>query len=468
MALVKFVQGSAAEFALLESKDENTLYFIDDERRIYRGSIPMSGGIYTSVASLPGTGEVNTLYLNTTDGSVSYWDGTQYVTLIKATGKTITTPGDDNHLATTKAVVDYVATQIADLDVNALEGRVSTLESEMDAAEGRLNTVEGQITTINGEGEGSIKKALSDAKAYTDTVAEGKADAEHTHEIADITGLQGALDGKADKATTLAGYGITDAYTKGEADTKIAEAVAAAPHLKRSIVEVLPDAGEADQNTIYMVGTGAGSEDSSYEEYMLINGAFERIGTSDVDLTNYATKEYADQAEADAISTAATDATQKATIAETNAKSYADGLIAGLDVEDSAVVGQYVSAVAEVDGKIQVTRAQLPAKPVIAEGATNGTISVDGEDVAVHGLKSAAFTESTAYATAAQGALADSALQKADITTGSANGTIAVDGTDVAVKGLGSAAYTESSAYATSAQGTKADQVYAALTWGSM
>lgn len=37
--------------------------------------------------------------------------------------------------------------------------------------------------------------------------------------------------------------------------------------------------------------------------------------------------------------------------------------------------------------------------------------------------------------------LADSALQKADITTGTANGSVAVDGTDVPVKGLASAAY---------------------------
>lgn len=46
-------------------------------------------------------------------------------------------------------------------------------------------------------------------------------------------------------------------------------------------------------------------------------------------------------------------------------------------------------------------------------------------------------------ATAVQASLdkADSALQKADITSGTANGSIAVDGTDVPVKGLGSAAY---------------------------
>lgn len=41
--------------------------------------------------------------------------------------------------------------------------------------------------------------------------------------------------------------------------------------------------------------------------------------------------------------------------------------------------------------------------------------------------------------------------------SGSANGTIAIDGVNVAVKGLGSAAYTASTAYATAAQGTKAD-----------
>lgn len=51
----------------------------------------------------------------------------------------------------------------------------------------------------------------------------------------------------------------------------------------------------------------------------------------------------------------------------------------------------------------------------------------------------------------------DSALQAADIVSGSANGTISVKGADIAVKGLGSAAYTEASAYATAAQGALAE-----------
>ena len=515
MALVNFHRLDAAAYASVDPKQPDTIYFVTDARRIYMGE--KEYGLQVVSGTRPGTGSLNTLYIDQTAHTISYWNGTSYDALEIPFGNSISGSGDDAHLATTKAVVDYVAAQLADLDVSALEGRVDTLETEMDTAQGDITTIKGQITTINGEGEGSIKKALSDAKAYTDSIASGKADVEHTHEIADVDGLQGALDGKANtvhthttaqvdgldaalagkanKATTLAGYGIADAYTKGETDSAIAAAVAAAPHLKRTIVEDLPDAEGADENTIYMVGTGAGSEDSAYEEYMVINGAFEKIGSSKVDLTNYAEKTYVDAAKQEAISTAAGDATQKANTAEQNAKTYADGLIAGLDVEDSAQSGKYVSAVAEVDGKIQVTRADLPAAATLVEGTENGTVKFNGTDVPVHGLGSAAYTEASAYETAGAAAAAVAALDKADsaqegqyvsavsqengiitvtratlptapeITTGSANGTIAVGGTDVAVKGLGSAAYTETTAYATAAQGTNADQVFAALTW---
>jgi hypothetical protein len=65
--------------------------------------------------------------------------------------------------------------------------------------------------------------------------------------------------------------------------------------------------------------------------------------------------------------------------------------------------------------------------------------------------------DSRATALEAKNNTIDSALQASDITTGSADGTIAVKGSNVAVAGLKSAAYTESSAYATAAQGAKAE-----------
>lgn len=65
-------------------------------------------------------------------------------------------------------------------------------------------------------------------------------------------------------------------------------------HLKRSIVTSLPEASSADDHTIYMVEITGGDENQKYEEFMLINGVFEKIGNSSVDLTDYATKEYTD------------------------------------------------------------------------------------------------------------------------------------------------------------------------------
>ena len=67
------------------------------------------------------------------------------------------------------------------------------------------------------------------------------------------------------------------------------------------------------------------------------------------------------------------------------------------------------------------------------------------------------------YATAAQGAKADSALQASDVVTGTVNGTINVKGNSVAVHGLGTAAYTNVEAY--DAAGTAATALTDAKTY---
>ena len=115
---------------------------------------------------------------------------------------------------------------------------------------------------------------------------------------------------------------------------------------------------------------------------------------------------------------------------------YADdaikAAIEALDVTDTAVTGKYVSAVSEVDGKIEVSREDLPVY-TLASGTANGTVAFNGADVAVTGLGSAAYTNTNAYATAEQGSKADSAVQS--VASGTANGTIKVDGNDVAAVG---------------------------------
>ena len=94
----------------------------------------------------------------------------------------------------------------------------------------------------------------------------------------------------------------------------------------------------------------------------------------------------------------------------------------------------------------------------ISDDAEIAQSKISGLTAALSGKQATIADLTTIRSGAAAGA---TALQKADIDTGANNGTIKVGDKNVAVKGLGSAAYTESSAYATSEQGTKADNAVA-------
>ena len=110
--------------------------------------------------------------------------------------------------------------------------------------------------------------------------------------------------------------------------------------------------------------------------------------------------------------------------ADSLAKNYdaagtAQNLINGLDVTDTAVTGQYVSAVSETDGKISVTRADLPTY-TLATGSANGTVAFNGADVAVKGLGSAAYTDAKAYDTAGAADAVNTALENYKTTNNAA------------------------------------------------
>ena len=89
-------------------------------------------------------------------------------------------------------------------------------------------------------------------------------------------------------ALTLADGSV--AASESVVDTKIATAIGSAGHLKRQIVAALPEAGEADPDTIYMVLSDDAAGQDKYIEYMLIEGSFEIIGNTQVDLEPYMPK----------------------------------------------------------------------------------------------------------------------------------------------------------------------------------
>jgi hypothetical protein len=152
-------------------------------------------------------------------------------------------------------------------------------------------TVNGTAVTVN-----------SDTRIAAITTATKTSDLTNDSEFQNATQVGTAI------STALGSY-----YTKTEADTAIASAVSNAAHLKYEIVSALPTA-DISTTTIYMVAKATADSDAknAYTEYMYLNGAWEAIGDTFVDMTNYYTKTEADSA----ISTALADYVKSSDLTE--------------------------------------------------------------------------------------------------------------------------------------------------------
>lgn len=193
-------------------------------------------------------------------------------------------------------------------DIAALQGQIQTILSD-------IETLEGLVADKADASEMTGALALKADKTYVDEELAKKAVASEVTESltlkADKTYVDEELAKKAVasemtealalKANAADVYVKNDVYTKSEVETYVSGQIGSAGHLKREIVEALPVVEEADVDTIYMLKKVGGLVDQDhYEEYMVINGAWELIGDTYVDLTNYATKTYVDD-EIDAV-----------------------------------------------------------------------------------------------------------------------------------------------------------------------
>lgn len=110
MANVLFKSGTYAQYASLEAKDNNTIYFIDNGQ-IYKGDVSYTDQIVV-VSALPSTLVAGKVYVNTTDKSVTYYDGITSTVVIPETVGTIGGATPDTDLANVKAIKDFVAAEI--------------------------------------------------------------------------------------------------------------------------------------------------------------------------------------------------------------------------------------------------------------------------------------------------------------------------------------------------------------------
>lgn len=146
----------------------------------------------------------------------------------------------------------------------------------------------GQQPRINAAGT-----ALEWYTPDTSTVS-GLADtvAGHTQDI------QALQTGKADKATTLAGYGITDAMTATAIAEAIKTAIAATDHASFKKVDAVPTAAEAQDNVLYLV---MNASTGFYDIYAKVDTEVVRLDDVSIDLDDYSTTEQMNEAIAAAI-----------------------------------------------------------------------------------------------------------------------------------------------------------------------
>lgn len=98
--------------------------------------------------------------------------------------------------------------------------------------------------------------------------------------------LSGIVGTASDPAGSDTIYGqLNEKITEAQAQTLISSAIASAGHLRREIVDELPDPAAADPDVIYMVKDAFAIGDDKYKEYMLIGGELTQIGDTSVDLS---------------------------------------------------------------------------------------------------------------------------------------------------------------------------------------
>ena len=165
------------------------------------------------------------------------------------------------------------------LEIAWYEPSEETIDGVNAKVESVTNTVETLEEIVNAEG--GLVDQVSDLQEQVGQAADDTGNAA-TGLFAEIERIDGELDKKAN---------AEDVYTKTETDTAIATAIANVDHLKREIVAVLPSVEDADENTIYMIPNGLQEDDNKYYEWILIDGVFEQVGSWEVDLKNYATKD---------------------------------------------------------------------------------------------------------------------------------------------------------------------------------
>ena len=404
---VKFLKGTAAQYATLTTKDSNTFYYIDD-KNLYLGSIKISNAEDLAAA----------------------------ITRIAANETNI---GNLTALTTTQKASLVVAINELKAEIAALTGGDTGGISEM------IEKATGKLSELTTENKANLVAAINELDAAIDTNAK-------------------AATISIDSKTTTTG--MLKSYTVKQGSKQIG--VIDIPKdmvVKSGEVKVNPEGQTA--GTYIVLTLANATEDKIYVNVgRLVDIYTAQAKASKVQLAiNPSTREISASIVAGSIGAA-----------DLAANAITTDKIADKNVTKAKLADNVQASLGKADSAVQT----------IAESTVNGSILVDGAEVAVHGLGSAAYAnaedfDATGSATSALNsakAYTNAEIQKldADVTSAAVdtgkglqvqvvetNGKI----TSVAVSGNYSNTYDAKGAAATAEINAKS-YTDTALTWGTL
>ena len=142
-------------------------------------------------------------------------------------GKVNTLVGEDTNKSARSIAAEETAKIVAGADASydtlkEIADWISSHTTDAAAMNSAIVALQGIVAGIGGDGEKATVVAYVDDAIAALKIGDYAKAADLTTLAARVSALE---SGKADKATTLAGYGITDAYTKTQADAKILELI---------------------------------------------------------------------------------------------------------------------------------------------------------------------------------------------------------------------------------------------------
>lgn len=175
----------------------------------------------------------------------------------------------------------------AEADISEIQADVTTLKSDVSGNKTDIAGLKTSVSTLEEAGyqtADEVEQAIT-AKGYQTSSDVDTAITEKGYQTA--SDVEDILSGKDYQTSTQVNEAITSKgyQTANDVSQSIADAIKGISGVKYSVVEQLPDTGEA--GTIYLVSKEMEEEQNVYDEYIWVTDKFEQIGTTAVDLSQY-------------------------------------------------------------------------------------------------------------------------------------------------------------------------------------